>query len=93
MIVYGTIWAATASQALGRSTTLSITFGVFEGFCYSLGMLIGYARVSTGDQSPNAKIDALKDGGAERIFDETVTGKTRGPSDMQHVWVNCRVRA
>jgi len=41
-------------------------------------MLIGYARVSTLDQSPALQRDALMEAGCTRIFEETAsTGKTR----------------
>jgi DNA invertase Pin-like site-specific DNA recombinase len=38
-------------------------------------MIIGYARVSTADQSLNRQTDALTDSGAEKLFTEKVTGK------------------
>ena len=37
-------------------------------------MIIGYARVSTNDQSLNAQHDALAEVGAGRVFSETVSG-------------------
>ena len=39
-----------------------------------MAMIIGYARVSTTDQSLNAQHDALAEVGADRLFSERVSG-------------------
>jgi DNA invertase Pin-like site-specific DNA recombinase len=40
-------------------------------------MLIGYARVSTRDQKPHLQMDALREAGCERLFEETASGAQR----------------
>jgi DNA invertase Pin-like site-specific DNA recombinase len=43
-------------------------------------MLIGYARISTAEQSMDLQIDAIKNAGCEKIFCDTVSGiKARRP--------------
>ncbi|MCP4314895.1 MAG: recombinase family protein [Hyphomicrobiales bacterium] len=46
-------------------------------------MIFGYARVSTQEQNLDAQLDALKDAGAEKIFQEKVTGKNRSRPELE----------
>lgn len=45
-------------------------------------MIFGYARVSTDHQALDAQLDALKEAGAEKIFKEKKTGKTRERAEL-----------
>ena len=46
-------------------------------------MLVGYARVSTQDQSPELQLDALQKAGCERIFVEKASGAQRGRPELK----------
>ena len=48
-------------------------------------MIIGYARVSTDDQSLDGQFDALKVAGAERIFADKITGTARSRPELDRL--------
>ena len=45
-------------------------------------MLVDYARVSTGDQSPDLQLDALRDANVEKIFTEQCSGAQRDRPEL-----------
>ena len=47
--------------------------------------LVGYARVSTADQSADLQVDALTAAGATRVFVETASGKTDSRPELMRV--------
>ncbi|QMW03334.1 recombinase family protein [Spirosoma foliorum] len=48
-------------------------------------MLIGYARVSTLDQTPDLQIDALRQVGCEKLFTDKVSGMVTERPGLQRV--------
>lgn len=48
-------------------------------------MILGYARVSTRDQSPDGQRDALTAAGAERIFADTISGTARSRPELDRM--------
>lgn len=47
-------------------------------------MIVGYARVSTQDQSLDLQNDSLRTAGCEEIFSEKITGKQRERPELQN---------
>jgi DNA invertase Pin-like site-specific DNA recombinase len=55
---------------------------VLAGFWHAGTMIVGYARVSTSDQTLAPQTDALEVVGAARIFAETVSGAARARPEL-----------
>ena len=50
-----------------------------------MGHLLGYARVSTGDQSPDLQLDALRAAGCYRVFVDTASGALAARPELAKV--------
>ena len=48
-------------------------------------MKIGYARISTDEQSKNAQLDALEAAGCERIYQEKYSGKSKHRPELERM--------
>ena len=48
-------------------------------------MIIGYARVSTDDQSLNSQTDALSAAGAEKVFADKISGSRRARPELDRM--------
>ena len=55
-------------------------------------MILGYARVSTDEQSLDPQLDALRAAGAGRIFAERVSGTARGRPELGRMLDQLRPR-
>ena len=55
-------------------------------------MLIGFARVSTGDQSLTLQIDALEEVGGARIFQDQVSGSVNSRPSLEQALKFARTR-
>lgn len=53
-------------------------------------MIIGYARVSSLEQCLDRQLDALKERGAERIFQEKITGTTLRRPELEKMMLTLR---
>lgn len=53
-------------------------------------MIIGYARVSTQEQNLFRQLDALREHGAERIFQEKMTGTTKNRPELEKMMLTLR---
>lgn len=53
-------------------------------------MILGYARVSTGDQKLDSQRDALSAAGAERLFADRVTGTARSRPELDRMMAELR---
>ncbi len=53
-------------------------------------MILGYARVSTGERNLDAQLDALKGAGAGRVFADRVSGSLRARPELDRLFVQLR---
>ena len=53
-------------------------------------MIIGYARVSTTEQCLDRQLDALKERGAERVFQEKITGTKASRPELDKMMLTLR---
>src|SRR3546814_16033746 len=59
-----------------RHTRCALVTGV-QTCALPISLLVGYARVSTRDQSPALQLNALREAGCEKVFTEKASGAQR----------------
>lgn len=58
--------------------------------CQAVSELLGYARVSTADQTLNLQLDALRAAGCSRIWTETARGATTARPQLDDLFSHLR---
>ena len=51
--------------------------------CYVFSMIVGYARVSTADQTTEAQLPELTKAGCRKIYQETMSGRTMDRPELE----------
>jgi DNA invertase Pin-like site-specific DNA recombinase len=73
------------SEAVSEINVSRWTFANVSGTLDSMADLIGYARISPADQSPDLQEDALKKAGCLRVFSDRASGATDQRPELERM--------
>jgi DNA invertase Pin-like site-specific DNA recombinase len=83
-------WIAHAPKLVSKTSVSKIPLSVSNGTLLLMNELLGYARVSTADQTADPQSDALSAAGCSRVWIDTASGSTTSRPQLDDLLTHLR---